>query len=109
MEGEPVSDRHQEGAFVFGRQVTNVVSCFPHFWDKCLVLKQLKENGFVLGHSLRVQFIKVEKAGRWELEAAGHVASADSEQREERGRLCPTLFLFPIRQAHQPTFTIFLP
>lgn len=26
MEGEPVRDRHQEGAFFFGRHVTNVAS-----------------------------------------------------------------------------------
>lgn len=71
--------------------------------------KQLKEMDLFWDKvSLKVQFIKVGKAGGQDLEAAGHVASADSEQRE-RGRLCPPLFLFLICQACQPTFTVFSP
>lgn len=47
--------------------------------------KQLKEMDLFWDKvSLKVQFIKVGKAGGQDLEAAGHVASADSEQRERK-------------------------
>lgn len=76
--------------FVFCRHVTDVVSCFPHFWEKCLAPKQLKEMGLFWNIvSLRVQFIKVGKAGGRDLEAAGHVASAASEQIERERKAVP--------------------
>lgn len=94
--GEPARDSHQEDAFVSCRHVTDVVSCFPHFWEKCLAPKQLKEMGLFWDIvSLRVQFIKVGKAGGRDLEAAGHVASADSEQREREEGCAQLSFCFP--------------
>lgn len=41
----------------------------------------LCENGFILAHSFRVQFIMLRKAWQQELKATGHIATTVRKQR----------------------------
>lgn len=53
----------------------------------------LKENRFILAHSLRVQSDGKGSQKRWEFEAAGHMATTVGKQRWMSVRCCPVPFL----------------
>lgn len=82
--------QRETGTNVTEALLREAICFFPFAAIKYSANGNVKENRFILAHSLRVRSVIAGKSKkRWEFEAAGHVGTTVGKQRWMSVRCCP--------------------